>query len=232
MGIIAVPMTQIPVVYGQRFLSPPLVSVIVSTSPAWAAIFAVLLLSETMTRGQMFGFALALGGAAIVILAGSGDADITVDNPWGAALTLVTPVGWALYTVLSKPMSQRYAPITGVGIVLVAGALSMIPLMPHTFSALGDMSARGWMWMLYLVFGGTVVPYLVWFRALHLLDASQTAAYMFGVPFAALGASWLVLDIVPDAVALMGGALIIGGVITSQLAAGRSHRRSELATAA
>ncbi|MEQ8718880.1 MAG: DMT family transporter [Acidimicrobiales bacterium] len=225
MGVVAVPMTQIPVVYGQRFLSPPLTSVIVSTSPVWATLLAVALLSERIRPRQVAGFAIALCGATIVILAGSGETELTVDNPWGAALTLVTPIGWALYTVLSKTMTDmdRYSPVDGVGLVLVAGALTMIPLMPHAAKALDDLPASAWGWMLFLVFGGTVGPYLIWFRALRRLDASQTAAYMFGVPFAALGASWLVLDIVPDAIALVGGGLIIGGVVVAQLAADNSN---------
>lgn len=219
-GVIAVPFTQIPIVYGQKFLSPPLVSVIVSTAPAWTAVFAVMLLSERFRGRQILGFLVALSGASVVILAGSGDAAITVDDPLSATLTLATPIGWALYTVMSKPMSGRFPPITGVGIVLVAGMITMIPLMPHAARALGDMPAAAWGWMIYLVVGGTVVPYLLWFKALTKLTASQVSAYMFAVPFATLGASWLILDIVPEAIALLGGGLIIVGVVMTQIAAG------------
>lgn len=217
-GVVAVPITQIPIVYGQKFLSPPLVSVIVSTAPAWTAVFAVMLLSERFRARQILGFLIALSGASVVILAGSGDAEITVDDPLSATLTLATPIGWALYTVMSKPMSGRFPPITGVGIVLVAGMITMIPLMPYAATGLDDLPASGWGWMIYLVLGGTVVPYMLWFRALATLSASQTSAYMFAVPFAALGASWWLLDIVPEEIALLGGGLIIVGVAMTQIA--------------
>lgn len=223
-GVIAVPVTQIPIVYGQKFLSPPLVSVIVSTAPAWTAVFAVMLLSERFRGRQILGFLVALSGASVVIIAGSGDAAITVDDPLSATLTLATPIGWALYTVMSKPMSGRFPPITGVGIVLVAGMITMIPLMPHAARGLDDMPAAAWGWMVYLVIGGTVVPYLLWFKALTKLTASQTSAYMFAVPFAALGASWIILDIVPEVIALLGGGLIIVGVVMTQIAAGTNPR--------
>jgi drug/metabolite transporter (DMT)-like permease len=223
-GVVLVPVTQIPIVYGQKFLSPPLVSVIVSTAPAWTAIFAVMLLSERFRLRQIAGFLIARSGACAVILAGSGDAAITVDDPLSATLTLATPIGWALYTVMSKPMSAKYPPITGVGIVLVAGAITMIPLMPHAISGLDQLPASAWGWMVYLVIGGTVVPYLLWFKALTKLTASQVSAYMFAVPFATLGASWLILDIVPEVIALLGGGLIIAGVVMTQLAAGTNPR--------
>lgn len=226
-GVVLVPITQIPIVYGQKFLSPPLVSVIVSTAPAWTAVFAVMILSERFRGRQIAGFVIALSGACVVILAGSGDAAITVDDPLSATLTLATPIGWALYTVMSKPMSAKYPPITGVGIVLVAGAITMIPLMPHAVAGLDQLPASAWGWMIYLVVGGTVVPYLLWFKALTKLTASQVSAYMFAVPFATLGASWLILDIVPESIALLGGGLIIVGVVMTQIAAGTNPRPTD-----
>lgn len=223
-GILAVPVSQLTIVYAHNFLSPPLVSVIMSTSPAWAAVFAAMLLSERFDLRQIIGFTIALGGAAIVVLAGSADTEITVHNPWGAALALVTPASWALYTVMSKPLTTRFSPITGVGVALIAGTATLVPFLPHAIAGLADLPAEGWVWLVYMAVGGSIVPYLIWFSALNRLKASQTAAYMFGVPFAALGASWLVLDIVPQALALAGGALVIVGVALTQLVAGVGPR--------
>lgn len=218
MGVIAVPGAQLTIVNGQRYLSPPLVSLVVTTSPAFAAIIAAFWLKERIVSRQAIGFLIALVGVAVVILAGSGTSTLSVDNPWGAALTVLSPMSWALYTVLTKTLTDRFDPIAAVGLAMIAGSLSMLPLLPHAVAGLGDITPTGWGWMAFLVVGGTVVPYLVWWQALGHLTAATTTAYMYAIPVTALFWSWAVLGIVPSAVALLGGAVIIAGVAMIQFA--------------
>ncbi len=219
LGVLAVPGSQLPIVNGQHYLSPPLVSLVVTTSPAWAAIIASVWLKERISTRQVVGFVTALAGVAVVILAGMGEGtSLEVSNPWGAALTLLSPMCWAMYTILTKTLTNRFAPVTAVGVAMVTGSLSMLPLYPHAIAGLGDITATGWGWMAYLVFGGTVVPYLVWWHALDQLTAATTTAYMYGIPLAALFWSWAVLGIVPSGVALLGGVVIIVGVTMIQFA--------------
>ena len=227
LGVLAVPGSQLTIVNGQRYLSPPLVSLVVTTSPAFAAIIAAVWLKEHINARQIVGFVTALAGVAVVIIAGMGEGtSLTVNNPWGAALTLVSPLCWAMYTILSKTLTSRFAPVTAVGVAMVTGSLSMLPLWPHAADGLSEITSTGWAWMAYLVVGGTVVPYLVWWRALDQLTAASTTAYMYGIPFAALVWSWLVLGIVPSFVALLGGLVIIVGVTLIQFARRESIARS------
>jgi drug/metabolite transporter (DMT)-like permease len=224
-GLLGVPGSQLTVVNGQRYLSPPLVSLMVTTSPAWAALISAFVLKERFGKRQLAGFAIALAGTAIVILAGTGKGtELTVDNPWGAALTLTSPLCWAFYTVLSKPLTERFNPVTVAGVTIIAGTLGMFPLYPHAVAGLGEIPAAGWGWMVYLAVGGTTIPYLIWFRALNQLTASQTAAYMYGIPFAALVWAWLILDSIPTPVALLGGGVVIAGVALTQFGAMQQRR--------
>jgi drug/metabolite transporter (DMT)-like permease len=218
LGIVAVPGSQLTIVNGQRYLSPPLVSLVVTTSPAFAAVIAAIWLGERIVSRQVVGVVIAFSGVAVVILAGTGASHLAVDNPWGAALTILSPLSWAVYTVMTKTMTGRFDPVAAIGLAMIFGSLSMLPLYPHAIAGIDDITAAGWAWMAYLVVGGTVVPYLVWWWALGRLSAATTTAYMYGIPFAALIWSWLILGIVPSAVALLGGVVIIIGVAMIQFA--------------
>ncbi|MGI9642613.1 MAG: DMT family transporter, partial [Acidimicrobiia bacterium] len=215
-GALAVPGAQLPVVQGQNYLSPALVSVFITLSPVWAAVISAAWLKERFTPLQVTGFVVAFGGSVIVILTGTGNGELTVENPWGAALALLTPICWATYTVMSKPLSTQHPPITAIGVAVIAGTLVMAPLYPHSAAALGDIPLSGWLWFVYLLFGGTIITYWIWYKALAVMPASKTAAYMYGVPFAALLWSWLILDTVPSGVALLGGGVLIVGVVMTQ----------------
>lgn len=215
-GALAIPGAQLPIVEGQNYLSPTLVAVFVTLTPIWAAVISAVWLKERFKPLQVVGFLVAFGGSVIVILTGTGDGDLTVDNPWGAALTMLTPICWAAYTVMSKPLTTQVPPMTAVGVSVIAGTLVMFPLYPHAVSAIDDIGVSGWLWLLYLMFAGTILTYWIWFKALAVMPASKTSAYMYGVPLAALLWSWVVLDNVPSGIALIGGAVMIIGVVMTQ----------------
>lgn len=215
-GALAVPGAQLPIVEGQKYLSPALVAVFVTLAPIWAAVISTIYLKERFKPLQSIGFILAFGGSVIVILTGTGDGDLTVDNRWGAALAMLTPICWAAYTVISKPLTTQLPPITAVGTSVIAGSLLMFPLYPHAVSAFGGLDYSDWLWILYLMFAGTLITYWIWFRALAVLSASKTSAYMYGVPLAALVWSWAVFGEVPSIVALSGGGAMILGVVMTQ----------------
>ena len=214
-GLLAVPLSQLPIVYSQNFLHPTLASLLVTTAPASAAILGPLFLPERVTFGQAVGFVVAFAGAAIVIVGGAGGAAVDGSSIIGAGIGLVTPVAWALYTILLKNLSTG-DPFVTVGVGLVLGTVLLIPWMPSALSVAGSIPLDGWLWIIYLGLFGTFTAYLVWFRALRILEANQTAAYMYLVPIAALVWSLLILGEGPPLVALPGGALIFIGLFLIQ----------------
>jgi drug/metabolite transporter (DMT)-like permease len=215
MGLLAVPLSQLGIVYAQNFLHPTLASLIITTSPAAAAIMAPLFVDERISRRQAAGFALALIGAATVIIAGAGGASLRLADIGGAAIGLVTPVAWALYTIALKKQSAD-SPVSTVWIGLAVGTIYLVPWFPSAASAARTLPLQSWMWLLYLAIGGTFLAYVIWFWSLKYLDASQTSAYLYLVPVCALIWSLALLGEAPPAMALVGGVLVIIGVALTQ----------------
>jgi drug/metabolite transporter (DMT)-like permease len=214
-GLMAVPLSQLGIVYAQNWLQPSLASLIITTAPAVAAVLAPLFLPETVARRQAVGFVLAVVGAAIVIIVGAGGADLTLRNLLGAAVGMITPFAWATYTILQKRLSAE-EPLAIVGIGLMVGTVFMIPWLPGTLRAVAGVDAGTWLWLVYLAFFGTFAAYLVWFWSLKSLDASQASAYLYLVPVFALIWSLIILREPPPAAALVGGAFVVAGVALTQ----------------
>lgn len=232
LAVFAVPGSQLAVLQGQRYLSPALAALVMSSSPAIAAVAAVVLLGERLTLRKTVGLGVALVGVVTIIVFGAGTgADLSVTNPWGGGIVLLSAASWGVYTVLSKAVAARHPPLGAVAVVIVLGTVMLLPLAPHALSAVDDLGAREWAWMVYLAVGGSFLPYLVWMHSLRYLEAGQTVAYMYLVPVFALLWSLAVLGTVPTLTALAGGVAVILGVALAQVGGGSGAPAGEPAPA-
>jgi drug/metabolite transporter (DMT)-like permease len=218
-GVLAVPATQLAVVEGQRFVSPAIASLIVTSSPAVAAALGAGFLSERLGGVQIGGFVLALAGVAVILILGAGTgADLGASDPLRASVIVIGPIAWAVYTLVSKPLASRHHAVAAVGAALIAGTASLAPLLPQAFDGLGDLTWGNWAWLGYLAIGGTLAPYLLWSLSLRTLEVSRTASFMYLIPFFAIVWSVLLLGSTLTAVTLMGGAIVLSGVVMTQRA--------------
>jgi drug/metabolite transporter (DMT)-like permease len=214
-GVLCVPGSQYAIVEAQNYLSPPLASLIVTSSPAVAAVIAAGLLRERLGVATALGFAIALGGVALILVAGSGSG-VHASNPGGAVVALITPVSWALYTLALKPLTRRCQPVGAIGAVMIAGALSLAPVYPHAAAGLHHMSGTDWMWMAILVGPATVVPNLLWFVGVRRLPVHQRTAFMYVIPVFATLWTAAILGRQPPLVTIPGGLLVLAGVALTQ----------------
>jgi drug/metabolite transporter (DMT)-like permease len=217
-AICAVPASQLPIIDGQRFLSPPIAALVVTFAPAIAAVLAAIAYRERLAARSVAGFAIALGGVAMIVVLGAGTgAQAEASDPLRASLALISPLAWAIYTLISKPLALRHHAIGIVGVTMIVGALSMAPLFPHAFEGARDLSAGGWAWLVFLAIGGSAGPYILWTMSLQTLPVSRTAAFMYLVPVFALFWTATLLGQAPSAIALGGGMVVLAGVALTQV---------------
>jgi drug/metabolite transporter (DMT)-like permease len=217
-AICAVPASQLPIIDGQRFLAPPIAALVVTFAPAIAAVLAAVAYRERPAARAIAGFAIALGGVAMIVVLGAGTgATAEASDPLRASLALLSPIAWAIYTLLSKPLALRHHAIGIVGVTMIVGALSMAPLFPHAIEGARDLSGGGWAWLVFLAIGGSAGPYILWTLSLQTLPVSRTAAFMYLVPVFALFWTGTLLGEAPSAVALGGGAVVLAGVALTQV---------------
>lgn len=228
-GFVGVPVSQFGVVYAQNFLEPALASVLITLAPAVTAILAPVLVNERVSRRQATGFAVAFSGAVVVIVVGASDGGaFEISNVAGAAVGLITPIGWGLYTLALKRLSGDHNSFGAIGMTLLAGSVFLLPLVPTSLDGAARMGSGDWAWMAYLALGGTFAAYLIWYWSLKHLDASETAAYLYLVPLFALFWSLVILGDVPPIGALAGGALVLVGVGLTQTQQRLPTRKGEV----
>src|SRR5262249_26977739 len=118
----------------------------------------------------------------------------------------------AAYTIRGKAALTRLSlpPLLLTSATLAGSLLVWVPAgaVAVWHSGVPSLSLAGWLSVLYMAVGSSVVGYWLWFRGLGVLDASAAAPTLFVQPLvgAALGI-WLLHDSVTWAT-LLGGGLI------------------------
>ena len=190
-------------------------AMLVNVGPILIALFAGLFLGEGFPPRLVAGSAIAFGGAIVIGLAtGGGSADAAV--PIGIILCLLAALAYAAGVTIQKPILGRVAALQVTWLACCVGALVTLPFLPQLVGELGDapISAAGW--LIYLGVFPTAIAFTTWAFALNRTTAGRLGSTTYLVPPVAILLAWLILGEVPPVIALLGGALCIGGVIVAR----------------
>jgi len=206
------------IAWGQSYLAAALASLIVTSNPIFTTIISRLLLGEPLTRRKLSGIALAFTGFLIVLLFGGSEARFSIDNTVGILILICAPLGWATYTVLSKPLLAEYEPHVVAGLTTILGAVMLSPLLIFNAGIVGEAAAFSWKsWLATITMSvlAVFVAYTLWYRGLRRLEPTQVAVYVYLVPFFGVLFAWLLLGESITRYLLLGGAAILTGVIVT-----------------
>jgi drug/metabolite transporter (DMT)-like permease len=222
LGILGITVMNLALINGQTLIPAALASLIVTSNPVFTALFSRILKGEPLTPRKIGGIALASLGFTIVLLRGSGKgADLSADHVKGMLIVMIAPFSWAIYTVLTKPYLTRYPPTNVAAYTAIAGCIGALPLLGWEGNApdrLRQVSTIGWLAIVFLSAFGFVVAYVLWYRGLQVLTASQTAVYIYLVPVFGLFFAWRFLDEQITPYLLLGGGTILAGVVLTNTA--------------
>jgi len=225
-GLIVIPGSQMFAVAGQQYLSPSMSGLLVTTTPAFAAVLAYQFLGERLLTRQVLGVGIALVGASTIVLFATGvGTDLVVRSPLGASLFLLSQMLWASYTVLTRRNAQRHDPIGLVAITFLTGTMWLLPWAPRAVASASQMTPTLWGWLGLLVVVGTLVPHVMWYVALSHLPANSTAVAMYLVPLYAAVLSATILGERITPIGALGGLLVLTGVALSQPPRTRNNSR-------
>jgi drug/metabolite transporter (DMT)-like permease len=96
------------------------------------------------------------------------------------------------------------------------GAVACLPFAPQLAGELPDADASAIGWMVYLGIFPTALAFTTWAFALTRTGAGRMAATTYLVPPLSVLLGWLLLEESPPALALVGGAFCLVGVIVAR----------------
>jgi drug/metabolite transporter (DMT)-like permease len=198
---------------GLNLTTPVNSSIIQSTNPIFAFVFAALILKEKITFLKGSGLAIGLVGVLMLILK-NGTPDLRSSTFLGNIYTLVNNVSWAFYTVIIKRMLERYHPVTVMKWTFLFGMFTTIPLGYNQWSTM-DWSAiptSAWLEIGFVVIFATFLGYLLLSFGLRRLSPTIVSTYTYLQPVIAAYLATLLGQDHIDLVMVISAILIFTGV--------------------
>jgi drug/metabolite transporter (DMT)-like permease len=204
---------QILFLAGLNLTSPINSSIIISTNPIFAFVFAALILKERITFLKGSGLAIGLSGVLLLILQ-NGTPDLGSSTFLGDVITLINTISWAFYTVIIKRMLEKYHPVTVLKWTFFFGMFTTIPAGYKQWSTMdwSSIPPHIWLGICFIVVFATYLGYLLISFGLRRLSPTIVSTYTYTQPvLAAYIASMMGQDHI-DIVMIISALLIFTGV--------------------
>ncbi|CAI8740685.1 MULTISPECIES: DMT family transporter [Bacillus] len=167
-----------------KYTSATNASLLISISPIFTTMFAILLKQEKFSSRKLVGSTIACGGAALVLLAGHS----LVGSFYGNGIGLITSMCWGLYPVLAGPLIKKYSALRVTAWSAVVGAIPLVILSGWHIFSMPFQIEQGMTWfaLLYSIFFVTVFGLVMWYIGVQKIGASHTMVYMYITPLVAV----------------------------------------------
>jgi drug/metabolite transporter (DMT)-like permease len=212
----------------ERHVDAGTAAMLTNLGPIFIAVFAAVFLGESLPQRLLAGIAIAFGGAVLIGLATSGAANGSESSVVGIVLCVVAALLYGMGVTFQKPALRNVSPLQVTWIACLTGWLICLAFTPTLITELQTADAAGIGWLVYLGLFPTSIGFLTWTYALRRTDAGRLGATTYLVPPIAIAISWLLLGEIPPALAIVGGAACIVGVIVAR-SSPRSARRPAVA---
>lgn len=218
LGLLNVPINQALFLEGLQHTSAANSALLYAMTPALVFILTLFIHREAPTKWKIVGIIMAFVGVAMIVF--EKGAALTSDTTLGNLMIFAAVVAWALYTLIGKPLVEKYGALRTTGLNMALGALIYLPigLLTSDMSEVAVISTISWSEILYMAIMASVVNYFLWFYALGKLETSRVAIFqnlqpvMTTVLALLLGTASITTNFV------VGGVMALIGVILVQLA--------------
>jgi drug/metabolite transporter (DMT)-like permease len=210
---------------GLQTVSAGLGGLIVSANPVFTAVLAAAFLGEALTWRKVMGLLLGIAGVGFIVWHRM---SVGTDDWHGILFTLASLASIVAGTILFKVLAPKGSLWVGNGVQNLSAGIVLLPF-AFTFSSISDIvpSARLLGAFAFLVLGGSILAYLLWFHLLKVCGATAASAYHFLMPPLGMLFAFLVLGEHVESRDLLGIVPVALGIyLVTRPAASASSKRS------
>jgi drug/metabolite transporter (DMT)-like permease len=182
-GIIGVTINQTLLILGLNYTSSVNASIIMTSNPIFVMLISALFLKYPITPIKFIGVLLGASGALLVITS-NGEFSFDSDTFLGDIITLSNAILYGAYLVWTKPLMQKYNPMTVMKWSFLYGA-AIVLLIGWNSLAITDFQAipsQIYWYITFVVVGATFLTYLLNIIGLKDLNPTTVSIYVYIQP--------------------------------------------------
>ncbi|ANM29507.1 hypothetical protein ABI59_07800 [Acidobacteria bacterium Mor1] len=225
-ALFGVILNQVCFVEGLSRTSTGHASIIMTSIPVGALVFALLLRRERGSPRKGLAVAVSLIGVLKILGVGPALAESADATLQGDVLVLINALSFAFFLVISKRLMARTDPISGSAILMSFGVLgvSAVGLRPAIAIDYSAVPPTVWVWAAFIVVGPTALAYMLNYHALKHVESSTVALFIYLQPVVAVALGVTVLGERPGVEVWLGAALVFIGVFLARPTAKQEER--------
>lgn len=199
---------------GLKTVTASRASLIITSNPAFIALFAALFFHDRLTILKTLGIVLSISGAMVVVSKGHPLELMHGHMGIGELYIFGCVLSWVAYSLLGKVTLSRLSPVVSVTYACAIGAilLALPALSEGLLHTVVHYSAAVWFSIIYLGFFGTVLGFIWYYQGIQRIGPSRAGVFINLVPISALVMAFFILDEALDASLILGAALVSAGV--------------------
>lgn len=196
-------------------------ALVLTSGPLFTLLILVVLGAERLRASQVAGTLVALVGIA-VFLSDKFARGVTQAG-FGDLVLLVAAALFSLYTVLVRPLVERYGPLIVLAYTLLFGAPPMLLISAPSIVAadFGRLTPMVWLGLFWSIALSSVLGWVVWAWVNHVRGIARSAPLMYLPPPIAGVVAWLTLGEQFTWLKIAGAGVTMAGVAWAQFGAGR-----------
>jgi len=218
LGVLIIICNQVLYLYGQKYTTASHGGLIFATTPVIVYLLAIKYLKEKMKGVRTVGIILTITGASLIFF--ERGIDFNPEYVKGDLIILLAVIAWGYYTVLGKPLVEKYGALRMTAYALGAGTIIYFPYgLYRTLTAdWSQMDGLGWLAIIYISVGTSVIGYTTWYWLLKQMAASRLAVLNNLQPLTAALLGWYYLGETLSGIFIIAFALVVTGIVVTQKA--------------
>ncbi len=218
LGIIGITLYNLFFMYGLNYTSASNSALIISLSPLFAVFIQAAGGKERITARIITGLVLASTGVFLIIRSHYGAFSFSSSGFLGDLLTLCAALLWAFYTLMAKPLLEKYSPLKVTAYSIAAGTIVLLPLSVHELirQPWAGISLPSWSALGFCAFIAAGVAFTLWYQGIKQIGVTRTIVYHFLMPCVAVVFAAIFLGERITFLQVLGGAAVLVGVLIVQ----------------
>lgn len=207
--------------YALHYLPVGLASILFYLHPLFTNLAAIWVFGEAFTSRNAAALTLAIGGAALLANAATGQAV----HPAGIAFALGGALAYSLFSLAGQSTSGLASPLVRTAHITLACAVSINLLAGTSWSALTSLTPAMWGIAAGLALVATVMGMLLYLWGITYIGATRAAIVAAAEPLSGVLLAALVLGERLTGLQTMGALLVVGAILCLQRPAKRGDKQ-------